>query len=284
MKDDRAEPLPVTRRDEVGQLMEALNAMAETFDRHEKEVILKRQKLFHQEKMAAIGALAAGLSHEIGNPIAAICGIAEEMVARRQRSADCWDECRPEMIYAQAERLAKITREFSEFAAPRASEPQFLDLNALLRSISRLICYDARLQQVSLRLDLDSQLPAVYGVADQLAQVAMNLLINAVDGLEAGTASAPTITIATRAEPGCSALTIEDNGEGIEPANLGRVFEAFFTTKPAGKGTGLGLSLCYAIVQRHGGTIEIDSTPGAGTRVQVCFPLDDTAYNEASPL
>ncbi|MES2149418.1 MAG: ATP-binding protein [Pseudomonadota bacterium] len=285
----RGAPLPVSRHDEVGQLMVAVNSMAEALDQHEKEEMLKRQKYFHQEKMAAIGALAAGVAHEIGNPIAAICGIAQEMVERRAATAngcsaaDCHD-CRPDMIYAQTERLAAITREIAEFASPRAAEPQFLDLNASLRSASSLIRYDKRLQQVTLTLALDSQLPAIYGVADQITQVVMNLLINAMDALDGVKGRAPAITIATRLDGERACLTIADNGCGMDAATLERAFEAFYTTKPAGKGTGLGLSLCYAIIRRHGGSIEIASTADTGTEVQIYFPLTDTAYNEATPL
>ncbi len=277
VKGYRGAPLAVTRHDEVGRLMVAVNDMAGILDQHEKEVMLKRQKYFHQEKMAAIGTLAAGVSHEIGNPIAAIC------VADGCALADCHD-CRPDMIVAQTERLAAITREIAEFASPRPAEPQFLDLNAQLRSTSRLIRYDKRLQHISLRLALDSQLPAIYGVGDQLTQLVMNLLINAMDALETVTGRTPTITLTTRIDGERVCLVVEDNGEGIAPEVLGRVFEAFFTTKPAGKGTGLGLSLCYAIVKRHGGSIDIDSTLDVGTRVQVTFPLNDSAYNEAAPL
>jgi two-component system NtrC family sensor kinase len=286
VKGFRGAPLQVTRQDEVGRLMVAVNNMAEILDQHEKEEILKRQKYFHQEKMAAIGALAAGVAHEIGNPIAAICGIAQEMVARRAAggancSAACYD-CRPDLIYAQTERLAATMREIAEFASPRAAEPQFLDLNAQMRSATSLIRYDRRLQQVSLQLALDTQLPAIYGVADQITQLVMNLLINAVDACEGVSGRARTITISTHAEPQRACLVIEDNGAGMDAATRERAFEAFFTTKPAGKGTGLGLSLCYAITSKHGASIEIDSTLGAGTRVQVAFPLTVTDYNEAN--
>lgn len=275
VKGFRGRPIAITRRDEVGQLMTAVNNMAHILDRREKELTLERQKYFHQEKMAAIGALAAGISHEIGNPIAAISGVAQEMMGRRPVVEEAHDGL-PELIYAQTQRLAAITREISEFASPRAAEPQFLDLNAQLRSTSSLIRYDQRLRRVTFRLDLDSQLPAIYGVADQLTQLIMNLVINAMDALENVQGRAPTIVITTRAQADRIAMIIEDNGHGIDQETLGRVFEAFFTTKPAGKGTGLGLSLCYSIVKDHGGTIEIDSTPGAGTRVQVFFPLSDT--------
>jgi signal transduction histidine kinase len=127
-----------------------------------------------------------------------------------------------------------------------------------------------------LRLELDHYLPAIHGVADQLTQVIMNLLINAMDALEPVTDRQAAIVISTRVEGGRVCMTVEDNGPGMEKDVAERAFDAFFTTKPAGKGTGLGLSLCYSIMQNHGGSIEIESTPGKGTRVQVFFPINET--------
>lgn len=276
----RGEPIPVRRQDEVGQLMRAVNSMATALDKREKELLLERQKYFHQEKMAAIGALAAGVAHEIGNPIAAICGIADDMSERRSYGLGiCSEEtcrpCRPDIIREQAQRLAAITREISEFASPQPAEPQFLDLNAQLRSTSNMLRYDKRMSRVELCLKLDSQLPAIYGVADQLTQLLMNLMINAMDALDPVMDRPPAITISTRIEDGKVCLTVEDNGFGMEKDVLDKAFDAFFTTKPAGKGTGLGLSLCYSIMQNHEGSIEIDSTPGIGTRVRAFFPIKE---------
>lgn len=277
----RGEPIPIRRHDEVGQLMAAVNSMATALDKREKELIVERQKYFHQEKMAAIGALAAGVAHEIGNPIAAISGIAQDMEMRRiEGIGPCAQEhcrpCRPDLIRAQTERLAAITREISEFASPQMAEPQLLDLNAQLRSTTSLIRYDKRLRRVDLNLDLDHNLPAINGVADQLTQVIMNLLINAMDALEPVMDRPPTVVISTRIEGRRVCMSVEDNGPGMEKEVVERAFDAFFTTKPAGKGTGLGLSLCYSIMQNHGGSIEIESTPGKGTRVQAFFPIDET--------
>ena len=124
----RGEPIPVTRHDEVGQLIAAVNGMVDALDTREKELMVERQKYFHQEKMAAIGALAAGVAHEIGNPIAAISGVAQEIVARKKDAPDTCRNCRPELIYAQTQRLSAITREISDFASPQATEPQFLGI------------------------------------------------------------------------------------------------------------------------------------------------------------
>lgn len=278
----RGAPIPIQRHDEVGELMAAVNSMATVLDKREKELIVERQKYFHQEKMAAIGALAAGVAHEIGNPIAAISGIAQDMRERREAGigfcaqGHCRD-CRPDLIQVQTERLAAITREISEFASPHAAEPELLDLNAQLRSTASLLRYDKRLHRVELRLQLDPKLPAIYGVADQYTQVIMNLLINAMDALEHVVERQPSIVISTKAETQRVCMIVEDNGPGMDPDVRERAFDAFFTTKPAGKGTGLGLSLCYSIMATYGGSIEIDSARGAGTRVLVYFPINETA-------
>lgn len=278
----RGAPMPIRRHDEVGQLMAAVNSMASTLDKREKELIVERQKYFHQEKMAAIGALAAGVAHEIGNPIAAISGIAQDM--RERQAAGCTScaedhckDCRPDLVLEQTERLAAITREISEFSSPQTAEPQLLDLNSQLRSTASLLRYDRRLRNVELKLELDPGLPAIYGVADQYTQVIMNLLINAMDALEPVADRQPVIVISTSGEGERVRMTIEDNGPGMDEEVRKRAFDAFYTTKPAGKGTGLGLSLCYSIMKTYGGGIEIDSEPGAGTRVRVYFPINESA-------
>jgi len=283
----RGTPLAVTRHDEVGALMTAVNSMAETLDQHEKEALLKRQKYFHQEKMAALGGLAAGVAHEIGNPIAAISGIAQEMVARQQSvpseqscgAHNCFN-CHPELIYTHTERLSAITREIANLASPRPAVAEYLDLNSQIRSTCSLIRYDQRLQQVQLELDLDSQLPAVYGVADQLTQVIMNLMINAADALGQQSQRTPKLTIRTHATAQQIMLTVEDNGCGMTPAVRARALEPFFTTKGEGKGTGLGLSICHTIVQQHGGTLGIHSDPGMGTLIQIGLPIRLDEMNE----
>ncbi len=288
---------PVTRNDEVGELMHAVNQMASALDEREKELVIARQKYFHQEKMAAVGALAAGVAHEIGNPIAAMSGVLQEMIHEQSSGmhkttheeplAGHSDESKLAMLQTHIHRLSAITREISEFAAPQPVERQLLDLNGLVRTTAGLMGYDKRMRRVNLRLNLDSQLPAIYGVADQLTQVIMNLLINAADALETtdGRASEvllaghpQEITLHTEVVGRSVRLTVADNGCGMGQDTLNRVFEAFFTTKR--KGNGLGLALCYSIITGHDGTIEITSTPGEGTQVQVTLPLPADAEDE----
>jgi two-component system NtrC family sensor kinase len=272
IKGERNTPLtPVTRNDEVGELMEAVNQMASALEEREKELVIARQKFFHREKMAAVGALAAGVAHEIGNPIAAMSGVLQEMVNEQESGQlDLAGNSKLSVLQTQIQRLSAITREISVFAVPQPMERQLLDLNGLVRTTVGLMGYDKRMNRVNLRLNLDSQLPAIYGVADQLTQVIMNLLINAADVLSYSQEGPREITLKTEfSDNAC--LTVTDNGRGMDQETLNRAFEAFFTTKS--KGTGLGLSLCYSIVNGHGGTIEIDSTPNQGTQVKIYLPL-----------
>lgn len=271
IKGERNTLTPVTRNDEVGELMQAVNQMATALDERERELVITRQKFFHREKMAAVGALAAGVAHEIGNPIAAMSGVLQEMVDEQQAGPAGAVNNKLTVLQTQIQRLSAITREISGFAAPQPMERQLLDLNGLVRTTSGLMGYDKRMNRVSLRLDLNSQLPAIYGVADQLTQVIMNLLINAADALGSRAEGAREITLRSELCGEQVCFSVSDNGGGMDPQTLNRAFEAFYTTKS--KGTGLGLSLCYSIITGHGGAIEIDSAPGQGTQVRIFLPL-----------
>lgn len=264
---------PVTRNDEVGELMQAVNQMASDLDARENELIIARQKYFHQEKMAAVGALAAGVAHEIGNPIAAMAGVLQEMAdAENSGQAIEHKDDKLALLQSHIHRLSAITREISQYAAPQPMELQLLDLNALIRTTAGLMSYDKRMERVNLKLHLDNQLPAINGVADQLTQVIMNLLINAADAIESADNQPPEIILRTEVIEGNVRFQVTDNGSGMNVETLNRAFEAFFTTKS--KGTGLGLALCYSIITGHGGTIEIDSIPGKGTTVRATLPLN----------
>ena len=272
IKGERNTLTPVTRNDEVGELMHAVNQMASALDERENELVIARQKFFHREKMAAVGALAAGVAHEIGNPIAAMSGVLQEMVDEQESGQfNGASSSKLSVLQTQIQRLSAITREISGFAAPQPIERQLLDLNGLVRTTAGLMGYDKRMNRVNLRLDLDSQLPAIYGVADQLTQVIMNLLINAADALSFKVVGEREIILHTGFSADNVSLSITDNGGGMDQETLNRAFEAFFTTKS--KGNGLGLSLCYSIINGHGGTIEIDSTPDQGTTVRLSLPL-----------
>jgi len=263
------------RRDELGLLMDAVNTMQDELAKRDSHIEFSRQQSFHKEKMAAIGSLAAAVAHEINNPLSAIVGVAQAM-DNECHSSECslyGALCHPEMILDQAKRVIQITRQISEFSVPQSQDPEFIDLNGLLRSTANFVKFDRRFRLVEVNIELDSNLPAVYAIADHLVQVAMNLLINAADALHGRTKPPPRISLLTSRGDDHVLVQVIDNGEGISPDNLPLVFVERFTTKAPGKGSGLGLSLCRSLIEKAGGTIDIVSTEGEGTEVQIKLPI-----------
>jgi PAS domain S-box-containing protein len=250
--------------------------------RAQRELETTRQQFFHQDKMAAIGQLAAGILHEVGNPIAAIAG-AVSAVQHSHTSDDQDDElsCNIELINEQILRLGKITREIADFSSPKPRERELLDLNELLRSTAGLLSYDRRFSSIGVQLQLDKNLPAIVGVADQLTQVFMNLLINAMDACALLELEEDCIVLKSEIDGDRVHVCVQDYGPGMSSEVLGHVMELFYTTKPVGKGSGLGLSLCDTIVREHGGEMRIDSEEGVGTQVHVILPIDGSEDDSA---
>lgn len=271
----RGKPLKVTRRDELGSLMNAVNKMQFELRHNEMQMELIRQQRFHKEKMAAVGSLAAVVAHELNNPLSAIVGAAQEMVEQRNAygCADRRATCRPDMILEQARRVMNITRQISEFSTPQSTEPELLDLNNLIRSTAKFISFDRRFGTIEMVLNLDSQLPAVYAVGDHITQVIINLLVNAADAMESMTDPKPRIVISTSLRDGYAVVTVTDNGTGMSKSTLGHVFEEYFTTKPRGKGSGIGLAVSKSLIESDGGGIGIESELGTGTTVTVQLPI-----------
>jgi signal transduction histidine kinase len=271
----RGAPLEVTRGDELGELMSAVNDMEAALKSRDNQLELSRQQHFHTEKMAAVGSLAAAVAHEINNPLAAIVGVAESIVNERDRgsySARRVDQ-QIDLILEQARRVMVITRQIGEFSLQRPLEPALIDLNSLIRSTCNFISFDKRFRGIALKQQLAEGLPALLVVSDHVVQVLMNLLINAADALEGRDGQAPAILVETRLVGSAVVLAVIDNGPGIASENLDRIFETHFTTKPPGRGSGLGLSLCRSLVQQDGGEIRVESVLGQGTTVWVTLPV-----------
>jgi len=280
----RGPPLAVTRQDEVGGLMQAVNQMqAELFER-ERQQEISRQQLFHREKMAAVGALAAAVAHEVNNPINAISGIAQHTLEAIQSGRSPGDAIlreRAQLTIEQTERIGGIMRQLADLSAPRSPEPELLNVNDLVQATCSLLRYDQRFRGVELVLDLDRGIPAVRAVSDHLTQVLMNILINASDATEGVTGRKPVVRVSTKNADGEILLSVSDNGHGMDASVLSRAFDQAFTTKPAGKGRGIGLYLCKGLVEEAGGGIELQSTPGEGTEVRIRMQPNGAGRREA---
>jgi two-component system NtrC family sensor kinase len=263
------------RKDELGMLMDAVNAMQDQLSVRDSEIELARQQIFHKEKMAAIGSLAASVAHEINNPLSAIVGVAQAIndECNVSKCDNYGASCHPMLILDQAKRVIQITRQLSEFSVPQSQDPEYVDVNGLLRSTTSFVKFDRRFRLIDIVLDLDNGLPAVYLIADHLVQVVMNLLINAADAMQGIDRPSLQIRVVTATQSDGVVIRIIDNGTGISPENLPRVFVERFTTKGVGHGSGLGLYLCRSLIEKAGGGLEIISEFGAGTESLVRLPI-----------
>jgi two-component system NtrC family sensor kinase len=222
------------------------------------------------EKLAAIGTLAAGVMHEINNPLATIAACAESLeLTHEDAPPDIQEGLR--LIQSEVQRCKGIVDSLLDFSRPKASDKSIMDVNTAIDRTLFVLKHHTRFKKLQVRTELDRALgPSVYANEEQMVQVFMALLINAMDAMrERG-----TVVLRTRpGDDGASVLAeVVDQGEGIRRADIPKLFEPFFTTKAPGRGTGLGLSICYAIVAEHGGRIEVDSTPGEGSVFRIVLP------------
>ena len=226
------------------------------------------------EKLAAVGQLAAGVMHEVNNPLATVGACAESLALQlpnaipeagaRDRAGEL---CR--IIDLEVQRAKRIVNGVLEFSHPSDEAKGPLGLAAVVDEALLLLRHHARFKRVAADRVLDDALPPVMGSAPQLVQVLVALLLNAADAMH----GSGTVVVRTARAGGEALLEVHDRGHGIAPADLSRVFEPFFTTKPLGLGTGLGLAICYGIVRDHGGRIEAESTVGRGSTFRVRLPL-----------
>ena len=233
------------------------------------------QERFAQgEKLAAIGQLAAGVMHEINNPLATIGACAESLrlALRDARDggapapAECGEYLR--IVESEVHRSKHIVDRLLEFSRPKPLEPEPVDLNALVEQTLFLLKHHARFKTFTVRTALAEPPPVAYGNGEQLVQVLMALLLNAMDASE----TPGYIEVRTRAGDHGLVLEVRDRGHGIPRSHLSKLFEPFYTTKGPGRGTGLGLSICYSIVAEHGGRLEVESLEGAGSSFRVLLP------------
>ncbi len=264
-------------RDATGTISHYIGVKEDITKEKEFESKLDEEKLkfFHQSKMAEVGLLASSILHEVSNPIASIRGLILEIMDTVENNNILREQLAPdnlELILEQADRLASITHDISDFTSPQSGDQQLIDLNSVIRSTCHLIQFDKRWRNINLILDLDKQIPALIGIKDQLTHLLINLLVNAADAVESNASKALSITVRTICVGDNIHLSVIDNGCGMNSETQEHAFDPFYTTKLPGHGTGLGLSLSHSIVEAHQGSIEIDSTVNKGSEMRVILP------------
>ncbi len=227
---------------------------------------LERQ-LVQADKLSSIGLLAAGVAHEVNTPLAVISTYAQMLA--KQISGDEQKSKLLDKIAKQTFRASEIVNSLLNFSRTSTTAYVELDMNRVVQDTLNLIEHQLEKSAIAVRLDLKESALTVKGNSGKLQQVFLNLFLNARDAMESG----GTLAVSTWTEDGFARIEVSDNGQGISPENLGRIYDPFFTTKGARKGTGLGLAVTYGIVREHGGNIKVESRPGAGSRFEVELPL-----------
>ncbi len=253
-KGDLGVSIPFIGRHELGELAKAFNEMI-------RNLADTQRQLAQADKLASVGRLAAGIAHEINNPLTGVLSYASLLRKRMEHDASACDDL--DVIVRETVRCRGIIRGMLDFARPTAPARKPMDLNEVVRRAVSVVMTQLSLNRVDLSLDLAPDLPTVHADANQIQQVVVNLLLNAADAIgdEGGSIRATT----RQGLPSSIEFLLDDNGRGIPPEDLPRIFEPFFTTK-GNHGTGLGLAVSWGIVEAHGGSLEVQSEPGHGTR------------------
>jgi two-component system NtrC family sensor kinase len=252
--------------------------------RASEEVVRQREMLHQREKLAALGSLLAGVSHELNNPLSVVvarAAILEERDDPATREA-------ASKIRAAAERCARIVRTFLAMARQQQPERVPVAISEVVSAALDITGYALKTSGIEVALDLAEHVPPVLADADQLHQVFMNLIINAQQALQDQPVPRK-LSLTSRFEPSANAIRIAvaDNGPGIPEAVRNRIFEPYFTTKPLGAGTGVGLAVCLGIVEAHGGALTVESGESLGTVFTIVLPagsLDGGSAEESKPL
>lgn len=251
--------------DEIGLLADSFNEMSRKMASDIESLQQMNDQLMRADKLAAMGTLAAGVAHEVNNPLAAISSLIQ-MMRSENGSSDMREKL--DLIQDQVQRITRVTRDLTEFARSRPAARSAVAVNEVIEAALRLAEFDSSFQKLRIAKKLGDGLPTIHADADQLQQVFLNIFLNARDAMPEG----GELKITTRFAENELVIDISDTGDGIDPHNAKQVFDPFFTTKPAGKGTGLGLAVCYGIVTAHGGRLELRQNNNSGATFVVSLP------------
>jgi signal transduction histidine kinase len=234
----------------------------------ERDARLKQQQrvLIQSEKMSVMGQMAAGVAHELANPLASMDSLLQLM----QRVPARINDDGLEQLRAQIDRMNQTIHMMRTFAHPGDIGAEEVDLNAVVSRALDMAGFDRRAKAVAISRSLDQDVDPVQVVPQMIQQVVVNLVMNAIDAAE--DRPEPRIEVAVQQHDDDAEIRVSDNGHGIEPRHLAKIFDPFFTTKPVGRGTGLGLAICYRMIEQHRGRIEVKSRHGEGTTFRVLLP------------
>ncbi len=232
------------------------------------------EQLVRTQKMESIGTLASGIAHEVGNPLTSISSIVQVI---QRTTTDQGAREKLELVKNQITRISKIIRNLVDFSRPSNYERQETSVNKVLQDAVNMVAYGKKAKRIKFTLQLEETIPPLYVVPDQLVQVFLNILLNAVDAMEGREGE---IVVRTTVSDSKVYIIFKDQGIGIPEENLSKIFEPFFTTKGVGEGTGLGLWVSYGIIKHFNGDIKVASAVNKGTTFTVILPIQSNGGTE----
>jgi two-component system NtrC family sensor kinase len=277
----------IRSHDELGELSESFNNMiselkrsrdaieewTQTLERRVQERTQELQQVQDQlvraGKMAALGELAAGVAHEINNPLTGVLTFSSLMLKKVDENHPWKKDL--ENIVQQTTRCRNIVKGLLDFARQRKPDKKTWDIHALIDNTLTLVEKQAPFQNIKIEKQFKPVIPMLFVDGDQIQQVFMNILLNAADAMSG---NGGTLTIKTDLKNGVAEVSFTDTGGGIAKEHLSKLFDPFFTTKETGKGTGLGLAISYGIIQSHGGDIGVESEVGKGSTFRIKLPIE----------
>ncbi|MCW8925868.1 MAG: ATP-binding protein [Xanthomonadales bacterium] len=295
---DLENTIPIRSKDEFGHLAESFNSMTEALRKSRvdleewgktleekvkqasRELQIAHAETARSERLASVGLLAAGIAHELNNPLTGVLTFAH--LVRKNLPDDSRDAEDLDLVIKETKRCAGIIRRLLDFSREKTPEKAYHDLNKIIEDTLQLIEQPAQVEDITIVTELDERLPPVWLDEDLIKQVIMNMLVNSRHAIEGG----GTITIRTRYRDAkdcpesvtttghMAEISITDTGCGIPREDLEKIFDPFFTTKDVGKGTGLGLSVSHGTVEAHRGKIEVESEVGKGTEFRIYLAID----------
>lgn len=271
---DFSEHIEVKGRDELASLETAFNQMEDRLKNalwsleHTIEKLREKQaQLVEAEKLALVGKLAAGIAHEINNPLTSVLTFSNLMLEQCPPSDPRHDKLK--LMARETNRARTIVRQLLNFGRETVIKPERININQPVTEIADSLVAQDAFKGIGLDLRLADNLPEVSADPAQIGQVVMNMLLNAIHSIT----PPGTIEVVTKRTENCVAIVFKDTGAGIPEENIHKIFDPFFTTKDATKGTGLGLAVSYGIIKKHGGEIEVASIPGKGTTFTITLPI-----------
>lgn len=261
----------ISSRDEIGQLADSFNNMANELLERERSLKSAQLALVQSEKMAAVGTLSAGLAHEVKNPLSAVLGYAQ--LAKRKLSQPDVIKKHLDIIENETRRCNEIIGNLMQFSRQEKGEFTDVTINEVVEKSVGIVDHQLGLKNVHVNMKLAPDIPEIIGNSNQLQQVLMNLAINAQQAMEP---DGGTVDIATYFDDDNVYISVSDTGPGISEEVVEKIFEPFFTTKAAGEGTGLGLSVTYGIIRDHKGDIRVERADSGGARFVIALPLHIT--------